>query len=87
MDGLNPSNGLVKKFIASIHGKDSDLCEQEEISEDVNSKMCADEELLGTIENLKAFAIGLNVVCGDQKVVVTEQEEVPVSPEMQDGYS
>jgi len=49
--------------------------------------MCGDEEPFVPIENLKAFAIGLNVVCGDQKAAVTEQEEVPVSPKMQDGHS
>jgi len=34
LKGLNPSNGLLEKSLSSIHDKDSDLCVQEEISED-----------------------------------------------------
>ena len=45
LGGLNPSNGLFEKSISSIHDKDPDLSEQEEISEDANAGMSMDEEL------------------------------------------
>ena len=45
LGGLNPSNGLFEKSISSIHDKNPDLSEQEEISEDANAGMSMDEEL------------------------------------------